>query len=389
MKKIIIVLFALGIVATGISQPYFQATMTNTGATLTFKIKPVNGNMTGVRFSAVEFFVRVPNSTPNLTFNTPVPDPAFAGMTYVVRGPNTYGSETGYKNYVFEWVGGATFIPAVPTTYTQNVEYPVMSVSLSGNGSTTTNIEFVHNTNQSPTYINLSDYLGNSLSCINNAGTTIGNAFYGPGFTTGASPAGGTDHLLPLAAVPIPVKFIGFTATKKENTALLNWAVENESSVTDRYEVERSLNGTDFVKAATLAPKNNGASSNTYTSTDLNLSSFRASGVIYYRIKQIDKDGKYVYTEIRSVRLDKGFAVGVYPNPVRDAATVTLDLVDATDVIIAVTDAAGKEVQKLLVQGNKGLNTKKVNMSNLAAGTYMFKVTAGPEVKTIAVVKAQ
>ena len=389
MKKIIIALFALTITITGIAQPYFQATMQNTSNVLTFKIKPVGGDLTNKQFSAFEFFVRVPNATPVFAWGTPVVDPAFPGVIFTVKGPNLYGSETGFRNYVFEWIGGATFSPAAPTTYTNGVEYTVFTVALQGNGSTTTGIEFVHNTNQSPTYINISDKVGNSLSCINNLGTTIGNAFYGPGFNTGASPSGGTDHLLPLSNVPVPVKFTSFTATKKENTAVLNWWVDNESSITDRYEVERSLNGTDFIKAATVAAKNNGLTSNGYTLTDLNISAYRASGVIYYRIKQVDKDGKFVYTEIRSVRLDKGIAIGVYPNPVKESANVSIDLDEAADVVIAVTDAAGKEVQKIQLQGNKGLNVKKINMSNLAAGTYMFKVTAGADIKTISVVKAQ
>ncbi|MEO6491002.1 MAG: T9SS type A sorting domain-containing protein [Ferruginibacter sp.] len=388
MKKIITFLLVLFIAVTGIAQPYFQATMQNTGNTLTFKIKPVNGDIVNRRYSAMEFFVRYPVGSPAFTFSAPVTDPAFTGINFTVKGPNLYGSETGYTNYVFEWIGGATAVPASPTTYTNGVEYTVFTVDLVGSPNLTT-IEFVHNTNQSPTYINISDNNANSLSCIDNLGNTIGDAFYGPGFLTGPSPAGGTDHLLPLLNVPIPVKFNGFTAAKKDNSALLNWWVENETSLTDHYEVERSLNSVDFIKAATVAPKNNGNSSNAYTLTDQNLSSLRSSGVIYYRIRQVDRDGRFITTEIKTVRLDKGIAIGIYPNPVKDAANVTLDLLEASEVIIAVTDAIGKEVQKVIVQANKGSNMKQVNMSNLPGGSYIFKVTAGNEVKILSVVKEQ
>ena len=389
MKKIIVSLFTLVIAATGIAQPYFQGTMQNSGNTLTFKIKPVSGDITNRRFSAIEFFVRYPTSSPAFTFSTPVVDPAFSGMNFIVKGPNLYGSEAGYTNYVFEWIGGATFVPAAPTTYTNGVEYPVFSVNLVGPANVT-DIEFVHNTNQNPTYINISDNNGNSLSCLDNFGTTIGNAFYGPGFNIGASPSGGLDHKLPLANVPIPVKFTGFTAVKKADNGLLNWQVENESPVTDHYLVERSLNGRDFTTIGTIAARINGTTgSNAYEYTDNNIKALRTD-VIYYRIKQVDKDGKYAYTEIRSIRLDgKSFSASVYPNPVINSGTVNIDLVDDAKVNILLTDAAGKEVQKAIIEGKKGVNVYKLNMVTLAAGTYQLKVSAGSDSKVLPVVKSK
>ena len=389
MKKIIIILFALTLSAIGFAQPYFQATMQNTGNKLTFKIKPTGGDINAKRFSAMEFFVRYPNSSPAFTFSTPLLDAAFTGMNFIVKGPNIYGSEPGFTNYVFEWIGGATYVPAAPTNYTNNTSYNVFTVNLIGPANTT-NIELVHNTNQNPTYINISDNNGNSLSCIDNFGATIGNAFFGPGFNTGAAPTGGTNHLLPLSNVPIPVKFNGFTAIKKDNNGLLNWQVENESALTDLYVVERSLNGRDFSPITSVASKFSGnTGANVYDYTDHNVKALR-SDIIYYRIKQLDKDGKFAYTEIRSIRLDgKAFTASVYPNPVVITGTVNIDLVTNEKINIILTDAAGKEVQKALIEGRVGLNIYKLNMSNLAAGAYQLKVTAGNDSKVIPVVKSK
>ncbi len=388
MKKIIIILFTLAISFSGFAQPYFQATMLNTGNKLTFKIRP-NGNINSKRFSAMEFFVRYPNSSPAFVFNTPVIDPAFTGINFIVKGPNTYGAETGFTNYVFEWIGGANAVPAVPTNYTNNTEYTVFTVNLIG-AANTTNIELVHNTDQNPTYINISDNNGNSLSCLDNFGATIGNAFYGPGFNTGAAPTGGTNHLLPLANVPIPVKFTGFTAIKKDNNGLIKWQVENESAITDSYIIERSLNGRDFSPITNMVSKFNGNSGiNVYEFTDNNLKALR-SDIIYYRIKQLDKDGKFAFTEIRSIRLDgKAFAASVFPNPVVNTGTVNIDLVSDEKINIILTDAAGKEVQRAFIEGKSGLNMYKLNMSTLAAGAYQLKVIAGIDSKVIPVVKSK
>ncbi len=214
--------------------------------------------------------------------------------------------------------------------------------------------------------------------------------FYGvpaipPTNNGGASPS--FVSLQPISV--LPVRFLGFSATKNGNSALLSWSVESEDNNTSTYEVQRSLSGVDFAKVATMPALNNGLSSNSYSFTQDNLSAIRSSGVIYFRIKQVDRDGKFVYTPVRSVRLDsKGLVVGVYPNPIKSSANVSFDLADATDVSIKVIDASGKQVAISQVQGFKGANLSKINMAKFAAGSYTLSVQAGNEVKTITIVKA-
>jgi len=389
MKKLVFSLLALVICATGFGQAYFQATMQQNENNLIFKIKPVNGNMTGIRFSALEFFVRYPTGSPAFTWGTPTVDPQFAGVNFVIHGPNTYGTEPGYDNWVFEWIGGATFIPATPTTYTQNTEYTVFSVPLLGSPNTI-DMEMVSNSLQDPTYLNISDYLGNSLSCFDNFGNVIGDAFYGPGFNIIAASVGGDDHLLPLSDVPIPVKFTGFTVEKKTDDALLTWNVENETDITDHYEIERSLNGRDFSSIHSMnAGVVPGNTANVYTFTDPNLKSHHTN-VIYYRIKQVDKDRHFIFSEIRSVRLDgKGFGVSVFPNPIKNTGMVNIDLTENQKISMLLTDAAGKEIMRRMIDGVAGVNNYRLDMTSLSAGTYQLKVIAGTQLQTISIIRSK
>jgi hypothetical protein len=134
--------------------------------------------------------------------------------------------------------------------------------------------------------------------------TDYSNMFYGvetlpPTNSGGAAPS--FVGLQPFSVVP--VNFLGFTATRNNNSALLNWQVANEGTNTDRYEIEISGNGIEFEKTATLPALNNGRQGNNYSFTKENISAVRNSGVIYFRIKQIDIDGTFVYSPIRSVRL--------------------------------------------------------------------------------------
>lgn len=216
--------------------------------------------------------------------------------------------------------------------------------------------------------------------------TDYTSPFYGSGAVNSGGAAEQYVGLQP--AGNVPVRFLDFNATKKDDAAVLNWQIENESATTARYEVERSVNGVDFVKVSTVNALNNGNSSNVYSTTDKNISTVRSNGILYYRIKQIDANGKYVYTVIKSVRItNKNVVVGVYPNPVKTAANVTIDVTEVKNVSLFLTDATGKEIKKFSMVAQKGLNTKKIDMSNLANGNYLIKVQTEEEVKTLSVVK--
>ena len=212
---------------------------------------------------------------------------------------------------------------------------------------------------------------------------TNGNSYDPQGVQTGTA-----TSIAWIPNIALPVRFVNFSVAKNGDNANLTWSIENESAITDHYEVERSLNGVDFTKAYTVQPKNNGLTSNTYNLSDLKLSLIKASGVIYYRIKQIDRDGNSVSTEIRSVRMSKGFSATINPNPVTSTvATLSLDLVNEADVAIRVTDASGKDVLHTQLHGTVGLNVKKLDLTGLASGNYMIYVQAGDDVKTLPVIK--
>ena len=189
--------------------------------------------------------------------------------------------------------------------------------------------------------------------------------------------------------VVLPVKFLDFTVAKNSNSAILNWSVESEDAKTDKYEILRSANGVDFTTVATIEAKNNGLSANAYSFTQENLSNIRNNGVIYYRIKQIDKDGKAVITEIKNVRLtSKGLTIGVYPNPIKHTTNVSFDLVKDAEVILTVNDAGGKQLMINQFNGFKGSNIRSLDLSKFATGNYILKLQSSTDVNTLPIIKA-
>ncbi len=280
--------------------------------------------------------------------------------------------------------------PLTPS-FTAATEFEAMEVEFTGGVPPTGTVGLVTlpdgGASANALFLCTGSIISNGLSNLyyaRSGATVVNQDSYDPNFST----TGTATSFVTIPDIVLPVRFLNFTATRNNNQAILNWAVENEDANTSLYEIERSINGTEFVKAGELTALNNGRSSNAYSFTVDNLSAIRNAGVLYFRIKQIDRDGKFVYTPIRNIRLDgKGLIIGVYPNPVRGAANVTFDLAENAEVAITVIDAAGKQVLGNQLQGFKGANISRLNFNGLAAGTYTLKVQTATELKVMPVVK--
>lgn len=386
----------VSLVVTGVAigQGKFAASLTNTGNLITFKLMPDQTVTTG--FSTIEFFVRYPDPSPVFTYGTvTVNTAAFPGMAGNgnigggAAGSGAWEIERDNPAYVIPGFHVDHFIftaPAVATTpaaYTMSTPYDLLSVSLEGTPPNTVDLQFVSDDFESTYYLAITDQNGGDLRPA-----SLANYFF-PTTQTTAGPSGSTIYYQELVNVPLPVKFLNFTATKNKDAALLTWSVENEDVNTVSYEIQKSVNGVDFTPLKSIPALNNGRSSNVYSFTQDNLSAIRSSGVIYFRVKQTDRDGKFVHTEIRSVKLGgKDLSVAVYPNPVKNNASVSFDLDANADVAISLVDASGKQLFTNQLQGIKGANLTSINMSKMAPGSYTLKVQTGTELKVIPVVKA-
>lgn len=391
MKSILVVLVSFFAVTSGLAQT-FQATiqpLPATGAGVTVCVK-TPGTVTG-KVSSLTITIAIPVSVgtrPVIGVDNSA-DPFIGYDVYNAVNQTFDGAE----HYIYNVLGTGDVIPAGATkVFTGGVDVPMAVINFSGGAPGVSSQIKMANLPDGGTDPNPNSYFGFSVD-----GSDVVNLsamFYGINLISTATNDGlgysGTSFARTVPLVPLPISFLSFNALKKADNAQLDWSVQNESALTDRYEIERSFTGSDFKKIGTVAPLNNGNSYNSYVSTDYNLSSLNSSGKIYYRIKQVDRDGRFVHTEIRSVRLDgKTFDLSVYPNPVVSTTKLYLDLADAAQVKIKLIDAAGKVVQTEVFDGVKGLNPHPLNTTKLIAGTYMVQVEAGNQTRTIPVVKSK
>jgi hypothetical protein len=185
----------------------------------------------------------------------------------------------------------------------------------------------------------------------------------------------------------LPVTLVNFKGERKSATNLLSWTTSTESN-NQGFELERSANGTSFTSIAKIASKaENGNSSNALNYAFTDARPFAGSN--YYRLKQIDMDGKTTYS---GVVLLKGNTTGLeisaaYPNPAKDRLNLVVSSGVSEKATITVTDISGKIVKMVNTGLSVGDNNIILDVASLAAGTYNITLTNNNEVITTRFIK--
>ena len=186
----------------------------------------------------------------------------------------------------------------------------------------------------------------------------------------------------------LPIVLSSFTANAITSPyTRIDFATAHETNA-KAINIERSYNGVDYAIATSLNAKGS-TGVNSYSYTDKVDAS---EAKVYYRLKAINKDGSYRYSNTIAVTLanaQKGMTVDVYPNPIRsNDLHANLYLLKDEALTVHVFDMSGKLVSEQKVQGTKGQNTITINaFRTLSAGIYTVNVTSNSEVINKKVIK--
>ena len=117
-----------------------------------------------------------------------------------------------------------------------------------------------------------------------------------------------------IKVLPLPVKFTSISAIQQNTAIAVKWTVENEINI-NKYDVEKSTNGVNFVKINTTIATGANNSSTTYNFLDIT----PLQGNNFYRIRSYNQSGSFDYSKTVLVKLGKkGTGISVYPNPLKD-----------------------------------------------------------------------
>ena len=203
---------------------------------------------------------------------------------------------------------------------------------------------------------------------------------YGVAFT--ANFTGFSRFFLTSGAMILPITLLDFKAALVNHNTELNWITTNELN-NSGFDIETSRDGINFVKLGFVAATGNGSASNsTYTYTHVK----PQSGVNYYRLKQIDKDGKFVYTKTVAINIgDNGIVKPfLYPVPAKDAVTLNFGTIIST-ASVSIYSNDMKLIRNENIAGS--VVTKDFDISALASGIYFMVVKNNGKSETLRFVK--
>ena len=170
----------------------------------------------------------------------------------------------------------------------------------------------------------------------------------------------------PFNFATLPVTFISIHAALADKTsALVKWVVATPVSNSDKFEVEYSDDGNNWSSIGTVNINNTNNGGYQYLHKHI------PAGDLYYRVKEIDIDGAYIYSNIAVIH-NKNTSGNyfIFPNPANNYITITSpgNITGKTRVILY--DAIGKQLTSLMLSGT----IEKINTSGFPDGAYILKI---------------
>lgn len=224
----------------------------------------------------------------------------------------------------------------------------------------------------------IAEYSLSSGSLVNYA--TDADGVWPSGANT-VNPAGATTAIIISSSdAPLPVELTSFTAKQIGTNVQLNWATATEVN-SHKYVIEKS-NSNNWSAIGEVKANGNSNSAKQYSFTD----KITTNGKFQYRLKMIDNDGSFKYSDIVELNVETPKAFELLqnaPNPFNPTTSITYQLANASDVSLKVYDIIGNEVLTLVNEKqDAGKYEVKLDASKLASGTYVYRLSAGSFVQT-------
>jgi hypothetical protein len=172
---------------------------------------------------------------------------------------------------------------------------------------------------------------------------------------------------------PLPVKFVGFTVTRKNNDAYIQWSTSEEMNA-ETYEVERSLDGNNWNTIAYVAAAGNSSIINSYSCTDKNIS----AKIIHYRIKQVDADGTTAFTAIKSIRMDITSSADIKIASVQNKVLLQFPNQVKGKLLVRFVSLSGQVVDQQTISNPVG----QVVLNSKVTGNYIISISNGQDMNT-------
>lgn len=180
---------------------------------------------------------------------------------------------------------------------------------------------------------------------------------------------------------PLPVTLLSFKASVIKNDVLLHWSTATEKS-NKGFVIERSVDGKTFERVDFVKGNGNSNYTSNYSFPDLSAFAKKGAEKLYYRLRQVDMDGKETVSSVVAVSKKDAQQTPfvVYPNPFSDLVRVDVVSLTNADANITITDMTGKVIRQSAYALKQGYNTLDVSgVDHLQNGVYFITVDVSGE----------
>ncbi|MEO5967985.1 MAG: T9SS type A sorting domain-containing protein [Ferruginibacter sp.] len=179
----------------------------------------------------------------------------------------------------------------------------------------------------------------------------------------------------------VPVTLLYFYVTKQQspNRVLLNWATVSENNV-EKFLIERSSDAQTFnflLEELAVGRIDERTNYNRLDDSPL-------QGQSFYRLKKLDRDGSYSYSEVVPINFSENFGITAYPNPTTDFVQLLYNGTDHQNLNYFLTDINGRRIKEGLLK----TSSTKIVLNNITSGVYILTVMKdGKIIKNFRIIK--
>lgn len=172
------------------------------------------------------------------------------------------------------------------------------------------------------------------------------------------------------SVISLPVKYVSVQAFQQDKDIRVNWSVAEENGI-QKYEIQKSVNGTDFFKAGEVEAGNNNRGS--YRWLDVN----PVTGANYYRLRALQQDGNSFLSKTVLVNIRRGsWNIRMFPNPVRNKQIhIRSDAMEKGTYTILLYNVRGEQVTSFMISHEGGKLNKTIDWKMmLPSGMYYLEI---------------
>ncbi len=188
---------------------------------------------------------------------------------------------------------------------------------------------------------------------------------------------------------PLPVTLASFEATPENRTVQLSWKTAAETS-SSHFMVQRSADAKEFTEIGRVEAAGDSEMMRSYRFTDDAPIRNAASPTLYYRLKQVDRDGTSAFSQMIAVQMQDRPGterIVMLGNPVSDQLRFRYLAAGKEKVILRLRDVSGRLIYSTDRQADPGEQELSFSIQKLPAGLYLAEVSAGTERKVFRVVR--